>query len=337
MSSPAYDDAASASMHTSPRAPLNYESEETRRLHDRVVVAAEILRRDSRSPALEIDLADPSFDDDAFAPVGRVQSRFETTASLRRARRFALSPALIPPLPEDDDDSAGLIAMAKLGFAIGLAAGVAYVLTSMAQLPGGGALIARDASIASQSFSSAVFSQLTQIGPAEAGVQQSDVASVPATAILAAAQANIETAAAPIAPATVTEPAPVELSPPPPPAEVIAPHAAVQLTPPAPASPPPQPAAALARDEVAALMKRGRALLAAGDIPSARLILTRLADSGEADASLLLAGTFDPSQLARLRVLGALADINKAREWYAKAAEQGSSEAGRRLQLLASR
>jgi hypothetical protein len=336
MSSPAYDDATSASMPTSPRAPFNYESEETRRLHDRVVVAAEILRRDSRSPALEIDLADPCFDDDAFAPVSRVQSRFETTASLRRARRFALSPALIPPLPEDDDDSAGLIAMAKLGFAIGLAAGVAYVLTSMAQLPGGGALIARDASIASQSFSSAVFSQLTQIGPAEAGVQQSDVASVPATAILAAAQANIETAAAPIVPATVTEPAPVELSAPPPPAEVIAPHAAVQLTPPAPASPP-QPAAALARDEVAALMKRGRALLAAGDIPSARLILTRLADSGEADASLLLAGTFDPSQLARLRVLGALADINKAREWYAKAAEQGSSEAGRRLQLLASR
>ena len=45
-------------------------------------------------------------------------------------------------------------------------------------------------------------------------------------------------------------------------------------------------------------MKRGRSLLAAGDIPSARLILTRLADNGEAEASLLLAGTFDPAELA---------------------------------------
>jgi len=265
-----------------------------------------------------------------------VQSPFETKASRRGLWRIAFPTALIPPLPEDGNDSAGLIAMAKLGFAIGLAAGAAYVLTSMARLPGGGALIARDASLASQSFSTAVFSELTEIGSAQAGVQRNDVASIPATAILAAAQANIDTAAAPPTPAALAEPTPVEPSPPP--AEAVASHAPVEMAPPpAPASPPAHPTAALARDEVAALMKRGRALLAAGDIASARLILTRVADNGEADASLLLAGTFDPSQLRRLHVLGAVADINKAREWYAKAAEQGSSEASRRLQLLASR
>ncbi len=84
-------------------------------------------------------------------------------------------------------------------------------------------------------------------------------------------------------------------------------------------------------------MKRGRDLLAVGDIASARLILTRLADNGEADASLLLAETFDPAQLARLHVLGVLPDSAKAREWYAKAAEQGSSEVGRHVQQSASR
>jgi TPR repeat protein len=84
-------------------------------------------------------------------------------------------------------------------------------------------------------------------------------------------------------------------------------------------------------------MKRGRDLLAVGDIASARLILARLADSGEADASLLLAGTFDPVQLARLHLRGAVPDVDKAREWYKKAAAQGSSEAGRHLQQSASR
>jgi TPR repeat protein len=85
------------------------------------------------------------------------------------------------------------------------------------------------------------------------------------------------------------------------------------------------------------LMKRGRSLLTAGDIPSARLILTRLADGGEAEASLLLAGTFDPAELARLHVIGAEPDVAQARAWYAKAAEQGSPEGSRRLQQLALR
>ena len=85
-------------------------------------------------------------------------------------------------------------------------------------------------------------------------------------------------------------------------------------------------------DEMGSLLKRGRALVAAGDIASARLILTRLADAGSTDACLALAGTFDAAVLADMHVVGVQPDAAKARTWYLKAAEQGSTEARRRLQ-----
>ena len=91
------------------------------------------------------------------------------------------------------------------------------------------------------------------------------------------------------------------------------------------------------RDEMSSLLKRGRALMAAGDIASARLILTRLAEAGSIDACLSLAGTFDPSVLADMHVVGVQPDPAKARGWYLKAAEQGSPEAKRRLQQLSVR
>jgi len=86
------------------------------------------------------------------------------------------------------------------------------------------------------------------------------------------------------------------------------------------------------RDEMSSLLKRGRALMAAGDIASARLILTRLAEGGSVDACLALAGTFDAAVLADMHVVGVQPDPAKARAWYLKAAEQGSPEARRRLQ-----
>ena len=78
-------------------------------------------------------------------------------------------------------------------------------------------------------------------------------------------------------------------------------------------------------------------MLTAGDVASARLILTRLSDAGNAEASLLLARTYDPVELARSRLVGAVPDLAKARTWYLKAAEQGSAEAGRRIQQSAAR
>jgi len=79
------------------------------------------------------------------------------------------------------------------------------------------------------------------------------------------------------------------------------------------------------------MLKRGQDLIAAGDIASGRLMLTRLVEAGDAEAAFILAGTFDPAVLAKLRTVGALPDPAKARAWYEKAAELGSSEAGLRL------
>jgi hypothetical protein len=88
-------------------------------------------------------------------------------------------------------------------------------------------------------------------------------------------------------------------------------------------------------DEVEALLKRGEGFIASGDLASARLVLQRAAEAGEAQAALSLAGTFDPIVLDRLGLQGQKADIEKARIWYQRAQELGSAAAPRRLQLLA--
>src|SRR5262249_28614771 len=140
------------------------------------------------------------------------------------------------------------------------------------------------------------------------------------------------------APPPVREVVPPPAAKPAPPPEIK--PAAVE-TPPPPAAPPPAAAAepppaavSLSQDEIASLLKRGRELIAAGDIASARLVLTHLADAGVAEASFTLAGTFDPTVLETMRIVGMRADPAKARLWYSRAAEQGSIEAKQHLQAL---
>ena len=91
------------------------------------------------------------------------------------------------------------------------------------------------------------------------------------------------------------------------------------------------------RDELAGLIKRGQALLAEGDIASARLLLRRAAEAGDANAALMLAGTYDRIELAKLKVIGVAHDHAQAKLWYTRAVEHGSAEAVRRLQQLAQR
>jgi TPR repeat protein len=74
-----------------------------------------------------------------------------------------------------------------------------------------------------------------------------------------------------------------------------------------------------------------------GDIASARLIFGRLARTGNLDAIVDLADTFDPANLAKLRVTGSLANPAKARELYQKAAQAGSKDAQAHLDVLQSR
>jgi TPR repeat protein len=110
---------------------------------------------------------------------------------------------------------------------------------------------------------------------------------------------------------------------------------------PGPAAVAPQPklpeVRSIDRDELAGLIKRGQALLAEGDIASSRLLLRRAAEAGDANAALMLAGTYDRAELARLKVVGVAHDHAQAKLWYTRAVEHGSSEAVRRLQQLAQR
>jgi hypothetical protein len=87
-------------------------------------------------------------------------------------------------------------------------------------------------------------------------------------------------------------------------------------------------------DELAALLKRAKSLLAIGDITSARLLLERAADAQEADAALMLAGTYDPHVLGAQDMRSITPDPATARLWYQKAAQLGSSDAKRRLSQI---
>jgi hypothetical protein len=91
----------------------------------------------------------------------------------------------------------------------------------------------------------------------------------------------------------------------------------------------------LDRDEVVSLINRGEDLIKSGDLASAQLALRRAAEAGDARAALLLAGTFDPNLLEKIRFQASKADAGMARFWYERAAQLGSAEASGRLQQLA--
>ena len=72
-----------------------------------------------------------------------------------------------------------------------------------------------------------------------------------------------------------------------------------------------------------------------GDIASARLLLKRAANAGNAQAAFALGATFDPVFLAEGGWPGFAPDEALARTWYKRAIELGSTEASRRLEHLA--
>jgi hypothetical protein len=93
--------------------------------------------------------------------------------------------------------------------------------------------------------------------------------------------------------------------------------------------------------EVADLLKRGRELIAAGDIPAARMVLKQVAEAGNAAAALELGATYDPIVLEERGVsmrgtptVAIAPDIPMARAWYQRARELGSAEASERLVRL---
>jgi hypothetical protein len=86
--------------------------------------------------------------------------------------------------------------------------------------------------------------------------------------------------------------------------------------------------------EIARLMARANALLAQGDIASARIVLERAVDLGSAKAAFALAETYDPIVLDAWRTFGTLGDIARAKQLYAKAKAGGVQEAQDRLNAL---
>jgi TPR repeat protein len=94
------------------------------------------------------------------------------------------------------------------------------------------------------------------------------------------------------------------------------------------------PARRIDPDELEALLKRAKSLLAIGDITSARLLLERAADAQEAEAALMLAGTYDPQVLGSQDMRSVAPDAAAAKIWYQKAAQLGSADAQRRLGQL---
>jgi len=83
-----------------------------------------------------------------------------------------------------------------------------------------------------------------------------------------------------------------------------------------------------------AYLARARALMKANDIAAARLIFTRLATNGVAEAAFDLGQTYDPDFLRTMHIAGLEPDLEVARRWYMKAAALGNADAQSRLVTL---
>jgi hypothetical protein len=100
---------------------------------------------------------------------------------------------------------------------------------------------------------------------------------------------------------------------------------------------PSQPLRRLDPEDIKLLIQQGEQFVAAGDLVTARVVFQRAAEAGDAMGALALGATYDPFVLAKLGTRGIGADVEKARSWYEKARDFGSTEAPRRLETLANR
>ena len=75
-------------------------------------------------------------------------------------------------------------------------------------------------------------------------------------------------------------------------------------------------------------------MLERGDVDAARKFFERAADLGLSQGAMALATSYDPNELAKLKVIGLQANAAAARKWYDRAAELGAAEAGARLRRL---
>ena len=85
------------------------------------------------------------------------------------------------------------------------------------------------------------------------------------------------------------------------------------------------------------LHAKGLEQLERGNVYAARKFFELAGEIGLAQSAVAAAGTYDPDELAKLRVLGLQPDVEAARKWYERARELGAVEAAERLRRLGSR
>jgi hypothetical protein len=115
------------------------------------------------------------------------------------------------------------------------------------------------------------------------------------------------------------------------------PAAPRQAFPPVRDGPAPLPQSSAERERTLALHAKGIEQLERGNVFAARKFFERAVEAGLAQSAVALAGTYDPDELAKIRVVGLQPDIAAARKWYEKARELGAAEASERLRRLGAR
>jgi TPR repeat protein len=85
---------------------------------------------------------------------------------------------------------------------------------------------------------------------------------------------------------------------------------------------------------IGAMLLRGEALLALGDISGARRFFERAAASGNGPAALAMGGTYDPGVLATIGARGIAPDRAVALTWYRRAQALGEPRAAERIATL---
>jgi len=284
--------------------------DESRRLEEEVIEAAQRLERDSR-PSSQAATQPSRPRTEVGFQLAEVRPMREKSSPQERAEKFwaSFNPERMPSPPLETMRLPGLGLIAGLAGAFGLAAAVALIVTNFVQIPTTSAAVSGKAEAeSSQPVSTAILQKLPEIEGAQANMQPVEPPPASTGPLLAATETTIVAVAAPGA-----------------------------RTPPVNAAAEPNAAASLAPEKVASLLKRGQDLIAAGDVAGGRVMLAYLADAGAAEASFILAGTFDAAVLAKLGVVGVQPDPAKARAWYARAAEQGSSAAMQHLRQSALR
>jgi hypothetical protein len=312
--SPSDQDDADKHMHAAPWAGGGERKDEKRRSREELLLeAAERLRREATKQPSQTGTTPPR------QAVGfRLDDR-ESAEEMHRRVWAALEPELMSPPPRDKLPLGWVFVAGCFGAVI---AAVVLAVANVVQIPSiGGGAFGKDGVGRGQA---SAFGDPSRVAASHAKVQPTDEPSsvlAGRTVLAAAPSSEILQPNSP----TLQPPAPAALEPAQP--KIAAPPAPA-------ASPEPRPSPSLSSDEIAAFLKRGRDLIAAGDIPSARLVLTHAADARVAEASLAMAGTYDAAVLANIRVVGVQPDAAMARAWYERAAEQGSLEAKQRLSTL---